>query len=276
MLDLPPNPDANGNGFDDSLEVSQGVSGVSEGEYETVLGGGVINATWFRAAGSKFGTCHLELVDDMFGDLGTYEHTFEVIEYTGTLVYAPGSNVVTGMLNVTNETDRLQGPVSFTKSVTEPYDELTLMSGNLTNSALQTLDYFSTAFDRDLLLETNYYGFIGFVDGDLNTSAPDYYIWTLSVDDLNDSDDDDIPDFSDDPSGVSLPRQPSLSLAVTATNFLLTISGDVGFLHHILESTNLAGGNWTTNLSVTLTNDPQVVSLPLSTVRAKFWRAMVP
>jgi len=69
-LDLPPHPDANGNGFDDSCEVSQAAGRTSQGEYPTALGGGTVTATWSRAAGSPTGTCTLHLVDPTYGDLG--------------------------------------------------------------------------------------------------------------------------------------------------------------------------------------------------------------
>jgi len=126
---------------------------------------------------------------------------------------------------------------------------------------------------RDTLLRTNYYGFVEFTDGDPNTGGYDYPLWQLSIDDLNDSDHDGIPDFSDDPATVVPPRRPRLALARGETNLLLTISGDVGRLHRILEATNLAAGNWLTNLSLTLTNDPQTVFLPLPTSGVRFWHA---
>ena len=274
-LDLPPDPDANGNGFDDSYEVSQAVSGASVGEYTTALGGGTVSASWSRGAGSRFGTCSLHLIDDTYGDLGVYHHTFEVLEYVGPLTYTPGANTVSGSVLLTNATGQLQGAVSFAKSVSDPYNQLTLAAGGWTNAALQTLVFPSRTFNRDQLLKTNYFGLIFFDDGDLNTGAADYQVWSLSIDDLNDSDHDGIPDFSDTPGGGG-PRQPLLTLTRGTTNFLLKISGDVGKLHHILGNTNLIGGNWQTNLSVTLTNDPQTVSLPLPTAKQTFWRAVVP
>ena len=272
-LNLPPDSDANGNGFDDSFEVSQAAGGTSQGHYTTVLGGGSVTATWSRGAGSKDGTCFLRLVDNTYGDLGIYRHTFEVLEYTGSLTYTPGSNVVSGSVNLTNAADQLLGPVSFVKSIANPHNLLTLQSASLTNAAQQMLTLFmATSFFRDTFLVTNYYGAVEFNDGDLNTAAEDYYSWELSIDDLNDSDHDGIPDFSDEPAAVA-PRRPLLSLARGTTNLLLTISGDVNRLHHILESTNFAAGNWKTNLSLTLTNDPQTVSLPLPPGGLKFWRA---
>lgn len=272
-LNLPPDPDANGNGFNDSFEVSQAAGGTSQGHYTTAIGGGTVTATWSRGAGSKDGTCLLHLVDNTYGDLGIYRHTFEVLEYIGSLIYTPGSNAVSGSLILTNAADQLQGPMSFVKSVANPHNDLMLQTAFLTNAAQQTFSLFDpTVFTRDANLRTNYYGAVDFNDGDLNTVAEDYYRWELSIDDPNDSDHDGIPDFSDDPSSVVPPRRPVLLLTATSTNLLLTISGDVGRLHRVLEATNLAVGNWLTNRSFTLTNDPQTVSLPLPPGAAKFWR----
>lgn len=274
-LDLPPNPDANGNGFDDSLEVSQAAGGTSEGEYITSIGGGSVTATWSRAAGSNVGTCWLHLVDDSFGDLGTFRHTFEVLEFTGQLAYTPGDNTVSTTLNLTNATDQLQGPLAFTKASANPYNNLTLQSGFLTNAAGQTLTlYRSSSFLRDATLLTNYYGAMEFNDGDPNTVAEDYFTWELSIDDLNDQDHDTIPDFSDKPAVTIPPRRPLLSLVRGETNLVLTISGDTGRQYHVLESSSPIAGNWSTNLSLTLTNDPQTLFLPLPSGGARFWRTV--
>lgn len=271
-LDLPPYADANGNGFDDSFEVSQAVSGSADGEYTTALGGGTVSVTWSRVAGSSAGTCLLRLVDGTYGDLGTFRHTYEVLEYTGSLTYTPGSNTVSGSVNLTNAADQLSGPLSFRKSTGNPHNDLTLQTAFLTNAAQQTLSLFDIPdFTRDLSLRTNYYGLVEFNDGDFNTAEDDYYSWELSIDDLNDSDHDGIPDFSDEPQTAS-PSPPLLSLTASSTNLLLTVSGDVGRLHRVLETTNLLTGNWLTNLSFTLSNNPQAVSLPLPPGAVKFWR----
>jgi hypothetical protein len=93
----------------------------------------------------------------------------------------------------------------------------------------------------------------------------------LSIDDPNDSNHNGIPDFSDDPS-AALPRAPKLDLAQTATNILLTIHGDVGRVHEIQQLSDLASNNWQTAVSVTLSKDPQTVSLPAPASQTMFWR----
>jgi len=53
-------------------------------------------------------------------------------------------------------------------------------------------------------------------------------------------------------------------LAITSTNFLVTIHGDIGHPHQVQESLVLPATNWQTVASVTLTNDPQNISLRCS------------
>ncbi len=272
-LDVPQIPDANTNGFDDNFEVRQAVTGTSYGEYTTGLGGGTITATWTRPAGSKDGTCRLHLVDDVQGNLGFYWHAFELLELKGPFTYTPGSNTVPASVNLTNATRQLEGPASFTKSAANPSNQLTLAAGTWTNAAQQSFTHPGGSFYRYAPWPTNYFGNLNFDDGEPATGGADYRRWVLSIDDLNDSDHDGIPDFSDDPVWVA-PRRPALSLAFGNTNLLLTLSGDVNRLHHILESTNLFTGYWKTKLSLTLTNDPQTVSLPLPAGRVQFWRAL--
>lgn len=272
---LPPFTDANGNGFDDFFEVSQAVGlSMTAGSYTTYVSDGTIAAQWSRGADSKNGICVLSLDDNDFGWLGDFVHTFEVLEYTGPLAYTPGSSNVTASLTLTqtgNPANTLQGPALFSKTVPGNFDHLVLRAGDWTNAAAQTLSFLEDELFRDLSLLTNYYGYVELADGDPNTSGYDYPLWQLSIDDVNDADADTIPDFSDTPSSSS-PRHPTLSLARGTTNLLLTISGDVGRLHRVLETTNLAAGNWLTNRSFTLTNDPQTVSLPLAPGGVKFWR----
>ena len=136
---------------------------------------------------------------------------------------------------------------------------------------MQTITFTNDLFLRDASWPTNYGGYFDFEDWDPNTSDPDYVTWGFSIDDTNDFNHNGVPDFSDDPQGA-LPRRPVLSLTLTSTNFLLTIHGDVGHLHQVQETLVLPATNWQTVASVTLTNDPQNVSLPLSASRTRLWR----
>ena len=273
-LNLPPFADVNNDGFDDFYESSVAVAGTSTGFFSSVIGQGTVRASWSRRAGSASGTCVLSFKNASGGALGDYTHTFELIEYTGPLVYTPGTNRVTGAVNLTrtgDDTSEWTGPIEFIKAATNRFDELILQHGAWTNAFSQTVNFSNDidSFLRDLTLTTNYYGFLDFDDGDPNTSDPDYFTWILSIDDSNDADGDGIPDFSDDPGPT---EEPVLFLAPTSANLSLTISGVVGRMHEVQQSSSLSHTNWNTVLTVTLTNTSQTVSLPLPADAASFWR----
>jgi hypothetical protein len=273
-LSVPSGGDANGNGFADFFEVAQGISANSSGSYSIPgIGSGSATASWSRSAGSRTGTCALTFHNSSFGNL-VFIAVFDVLEYTGQLTYTPGSNTVSGTMELTQTGDSsitLQAPLEFIKVSTNRFNKLTLQASAWTNASLQTLNSFQSVCTRDVIWPTNYFGNLTFDDGDPNTGAADYYAWVLSIDDMNDADHDGIPDLSDDPF-ISLARRPVLTLARGATNCWLTIAGDINHLHEIQESTNLVSTNWVTVMSFTLTNDPQTVSLPLPTAGSKFLR----
>jgi hypothetical protein len=277
-INLPPAVDANGNGFDDFFEVSQGVQAASTGQYTTPIGGGTVSASWSRAVGSKDGLCMLDLVDSTFGDLGTFRNNFELIEYTGPLVYTPGATNVNGTVNLIHtqdpNTNMLQGPVQFVKSATNRFNLLILQVGTWTNNNQQTLTFQSEQIQRDAQWPTNYYGYVQFGDGDPTTPESDYVLWGISIDDTNDVNHNGIPDFSDDPQANSLPHQPTLFMQLNQSNLLLTIHGDIGHLHQVQEVNSLTLTNWELVVSVTLTNNPQVVTLPVPAGSNAFWRVV--
>ena len=84
-----------------------------------------------------------------------------------------------------------------------------------------------------------------------------------------------IVDFSDDPVAITPPRRPRLTLTRGETNLWLAISDDPGRVHRIEEATNLTSPAWQPVMSVALTNDPQLVSLPSPTGQARFWRVLL-
>ncbi len=277
-LNVPAFADSNNNGFPDFFEVSQAASGVSTGVYSSApVDSGTVQATWNRAAGSKEGSCVLGLTSRTFGSLGDFSLTFELLEYTGTLNYTPTATNVSGSLNLTNSGDssiKLAGSFSFLKSATNRFNDLELQPGVWTNSAGQSLSYTNDVFERDATMTTNYFGFVDFDDGDPNTPNPDYFTWILSVDDPNDSNRNGIPDFSDDP-GHGDPL-PSLSLSLGSTNLLLSIHPGLGTGYEIQRINSLNDTNWTTVLSLNVTNDPQIVPLPFPTSALSFWRLREP
>src|SRR5438093_779733 len=152
-LNVPAFTDSNTNGFPDFFEVSQAISGVSTGLYSSSpVDSGTIRATWNRSAGSKDGTCLLSLTSKTFGPLGDFTHTFELLEYAGTLNYTPTATNVSGTLDLTKSGDsssKLPGPFSFLKSATNRFNALDLQPGVWTNSAGQSLSYTNDFFQRD-------------------------------------------------------------------------------------------------------------------------------
>ncbi len=272
-LNVPNLPDANGNTYPDFFEVSQPVNGTTNGIYSIPgLSNGTraVSASRGRSAGSHLGTCILTFYDTIYGNL-QFSPTFELIEYTGPLTYTPGSNVVSGVASLTqtgNSANQMQGPVQFVKVFTNRFNLSILQPGAWTNNANQTITFTNDLYERLPAWPTNYGGDFEFDDWDPNTADPDYLIWGLSIDDTNDFNHNGIPDFSDNPPA----RRPSLSLKLNSTNLLITIHGDVGHPHQIQESLALPATNWQTVASVTLTNDPQLVSVALPATRVKYWR----
>jgi hypothetical protein len=201
---------------------------------------------------------------------------FEILEYKGPIAYTSGTNKVSATLSLARTgapSSFMKGAAQFVKTPADRFNELTLQTGIWTNEAQQAVSYVQNLLSRVETWPTNYYGYLEFDDdSNTNTFYP-YGIWMLSIDDLNDSNHNGIPDFSDDPGSSHLPRQPRLELLQTNTNLLLTLRGDVGYTHEVQQLTALASGNWQTTTSVVLTNDPQVVSLPRPSTATTFWRA---
>jgi hypothetical protein len=277
-VDIAPAADDNNNRFPDFFDISMPVSYVWMYAEVDIYGYGnlfSVPVTWTRAAGSRTGTCSIAM-GDVDSYWGTFNHTFEILDYTGTLTYTPGSNVVTGTINMTqtgNPSVTVQGPIQFTKVSTDPYNQLTNQPGSWTGALLSTVHSFTNHwFSRDVAFPTNYAGFIEFSDGDPTTFKP-YATWVLSITDTNDTNRNGIPDFSDDPVVVPPARRPSLSLARGSGNLLLTIAGDVGHVHPIQETPSLSSPSWNTVQTVTLSSDPQTVTLALPT-STKFWRVV--
>jgi hypothetical protein len=274
-LNVPNTGDADGDGFNDFFEVSRPVSATSSGSYSiSDLGhSGTVQANWTRDADSHLGTCVLTL-----NTFDVFTLMFEVMEYTGPLTYTPGATTVNCSLSLA-QTDyswfQMGGSAQFVKVATDRFNQLTLQQGTWTNESLQTLTFDYDAYYRDTILLTNYYGYLDFYDPANPSAYYPYGTWMLSIDDTNDVNHNGIPDFSDDPPSV-LPSRPSVTLRPTATNIWLTIRGDIGHVHQVQQSLALPSSrtatNWQTVLSVTLTNSPQDVSLPLPSAATRFWQ----
>lgn len=267
-LDLP-TADANGNGTPDFFEVSQGISAASSGTYAVIWGPGYGQLTfqWTRAAGSPQGSCLLTMIDPILGQMGPFTHAFELTGYTGEMVYSPGSNSVTGTISFERDgpaSDVLEGAISLVKVPTNRFNLLTLAGGNWTHQT-DVFTFGDCQLTRDPVRPTIY-------SGTLQNVVGAYGSWKWSIVDTNDANGNGIPDFSDDVAVVAPPRRPVLSLSSAQTHLLLRVSGDVGHTHLVQEAASPNSTTWTTVQSLTLTNDPQVLTLPLPASSPTFWR----
>jgi len=265
-----PATDANGNGIPDFFEVGQAVSIETSGTYAIIWGPGYGQLTfqWTRAAGSRFGSCLLTMTDSILGQMGPFSHTFELVEpLAGTLTYTAGSNSVTGTISLAQAgqaSGPLTGPVAALKSETNRFNLLTLASANWTNQT-EVFAFGDCQLTRDLGHPTVYRGL-------LQNPGASYRSWKLTIVDTNDANANGIPDFSDDPVPDTPPRRPGLSLSNAQTHLVLRIGGDVGRPHLVQAAASPNATNWTTVQSLTLTNDPQNVTLPLPIASPTFWR----
>ena len=274
-IGLPVDVDANGNRFPDFFEVSRATSVTTSGSFSywdpyTGAGSGSISGQWTRSAGQKAGTYAMTLFDYELGDWwGTMRGTFEILEYTGTITYTPATNSVSATVTLAQtgaSANTFQGPIQFVKDPADWANTLTNLPGSWLNGSAQTCVFTNEYFFRNPSYPTNYAGYIVFDDdGDEYYTAYGYAIWVLSINDTHDTDGDGIPDFSDIPSATAPPRRPTISLARTSTNLLFTIHGDINHLHEIQQVPVITSSNWQPVVSVTLTNDPQVVPVAFPT-----------
>lgn len=269
-FDVPLSGDADQNGTADFFEVTQEVSAGSTGTYPVIWPPyvGQLEFQWTRAAGSRQGTCLLYMNDPVLGRMGPYTHAFELISYAGDLNYTRGSNHVAGTIQLTQTGGGLlAGPISFTRSwegaATNRFNRLTASSLTWTNEA-ETFSFAECELKRDLSHPNTY-------RAALQNPGGSFASWQLSLVDANDANGNGIPDLSDD-LVVAPPRRPVLALSRMPTHLLLSVSGDIGRHHVIQAATNPNAPDWTNVQSLSLTNDPHQVILPLPPSSPTFWR----
>jgi len=161
--------------------------------------------------------------------------------------------------------------VTLVRSANDLFNDMMLLPGTLTNAAVQPFPYATEDIKRDQNLKTNYFGYLDFKDGDPSTSTPDFLTWVFSIYDPNDANGNGIPDLSDNP-GPSAGGQAILALSRSANQLLLSITATAGKSYSIEEATALGQTNWLKSTTITLTNSPQVVALPLPITPVRFWR----
>ena len=269
---LPSFADNDGDGFEDFYQISQAVHATTFGTYETAVSTGTVTATWNRGEQSKDGNCVLNLKDSIYGRLGGFSHSFELLEYTGPLLYSAGKTTVSNRFELSqtgSPQQQLRGRFVLTKNPSDRYNDLQLPAGTWTNSAWGDLRVLETIVKREPPWATNYYGYLEFEDGDPRTAAPDFLYWTISIDDLNDANNNGIPDFSDDPSI----RPPRLAIAIEGATLKLQIEGEKGHTYLMQESSTLSIGPWKDVSRLTLTNDSQSISMTIPQ-GIRFWRAI--
>ena len=271
--------DVNGNGLTDFCEIGRGNNNVSTtgvvaifddaGEHD-----GSVEAVWNRVAGMTTGTISLHLqVSDLGIDLGT-TNVFEIYQYLGTLSYTP---TTTGVL-ATVQVDRLGGNGSlrgpFPLVRTDIFD-LDYPAGTWTNSDNARLNFISsTDLGVNLAkgaLPTYYNGLIDFAEG-MPALGPDsgYETWYLDLFDLNDANHNKIPDLAEPPIDLA---PPSLALALGPTNLNLFLGAHLGQTVYIDLSPTLERKNWSTLLTIPVTNAIQRLALPFPKTERAFFRA---
>ncbi len=280
VIDLPDDEDSDENGIPDFHEVSRGVAAQSGGGvWQSPITGGELVAVWNRAPGEHRGTVVIQLVSDDFGALPEFTHSFEIIEYAGTLTYEPGTSQVRATLRVERAGDGtsiLAGPLELTRDPEFPLDVLLIGESTLTNALGQLVPVSIGEMGRDPGAGGLYFGGLALEDGDPATPEIDYELFNLVVTDPNDADGDGIPDLTDEPGDSPPPGRPTLSIAVRGDEVELTVEGDPG-VTFILESTDrISGGEWTSEFEIALEGPSAAVSIPRPQGGPRFWRLRWP
>jgi hypothetical protein len=198
--------------------------------------------------------------------MGPFTHPFELVGYSGVLSYAARPEDVAGTLTLSKDGDPatiLAGTVVLTRIPTNRFNLLTLSSGQWTNQT-DVFEFGECELQRDAAQPAVYHG-------TLKNPGGTYRQWLFSLVDTNDANRNGIPDLSDDVA-VAPPRRPLLLLTRSASELRLRVGGEVGRTHLVQKASSPNTTNWTTIQTLTLTNDPQVVTMPLPGDSPAFWR----
>ncbi len=255
-LQTPLGGDTNVNGIIDFLEVDRAIATTTTtGEIEIDDGvdfsRGTVTATWQRPANSTTGTVQLKvnLPDFGFQNL-TFDHTFEVFQYRGTLTYSRSGTNVTAAINL----PRVGAPGSFVGNlpVTRVSNvELNRAPVSWTGPGGQTFDVLGTDDVEGVPLPIShiigrfYGGLVIFADGDPTTPFPDEYdFFDLLIEDLNDADGNGLPDLTDDLTPA--PARPTLAASITAGVLQVEITGTPGARFVVESASTLPATSWNT------------------------------
>lgn len=276
LLEIPPG-DNDGNGVPDFFEVRRAVQWQGNGVYQLAgYGSGAVEARWTRNAGDPVGTCVLNLKVNPFQSLAVFTHTFELLEYRGTLSYTNRAGGIEGHVEL-GRTGRPEvhwtGPVRLLRSPETPTETLILFPGAWTNELDQLLWYPTNHLFRDPRAATNYAGYFDFEDGEPATPEPDYLAWIWTVTDPNDLDRDGIPDLSDDPG--SAPDTLRLWIRKVGDELELGVAGAPPGRCQVFETATLENPFWQPVLTVPLTNASQAVMRVRPGASSRFWRVQL-
>ena len=280
-----PNPgDANLNFLTDFFEVDRAVSGQTQG---TVALGGksqAVTAVWQRAAGETTGTVTLSFPAFpalLIGEL-TFTHTFEILQYQGTLTYTPpasdGSIAATVNLKRVGAEGSFEGPFPLKLAADGTIERL---ATEWTNSLEESFELLGSKDIEDVdlslvrvPLRKQYAGSFFFLDG--IPSTPDFQdefdLWDVFIDDPNDVDGDGLADLGDAPAGAP----PVARLAWINNTLQVGIEAPAGTRVQIQQRASLSEGDWATTQSFSLGSANETIAVPVPEDGASFWRVVVP
>ncbi len=279
-LTVPDPGESNLNGVFDFFEVDVAVTGAkSEGEVywgESIDPVGTLDMTWDRAAGSCKGVCKLRLrVLDFSVDM-TFEHTFEILDYRGTLNYEVDGEDILGTVALSRQGTEgsMAGPFNLHR--VDPF-ELTYDSAAWTNEKGATTRWYSSFAPYLRLymgaLGTNYYATIATADGMPDTpETGEYMIYEIHIFDANDADGDGFADIADEPPP---PKPPGLLIRQEGKTLKLQITAKAGRTVYIEQAATLPFKECTTLPSIVLTSDVHEIELTSPASSPTFWRARV-
>jgi hypothetical protein len=270
-FDLPLGADANGRAGPDLFEVAQAITATTAGIYRIDWGPGYgnLHLTWNRAAGMGIGSCRLEMDDPLLGPIGPFDHSFEVLEYSGVLAYTPQTDSIGGTLQAGNPqtpSEVLEGTLTLRRDANDRFNRLLALPGTWISQDL-SFDFAEFPLTRAASEPTVYRGIVPSASGTRSS-------WRISITDTNDANQNGIPDLSDDPANLPPPRRPVLSLEWTSNELSLRLTGDTGRTHQLQEASRPDAITWGTVRIFTLQRDPETITLPMPTNSPTFWRVV--
>lgn len=205
-LDVPPVVDSNSDGLPDFFDPDLAQASVTtSGVYEDFYFGdtGSVSAVWSRPAGQAAGTCVLTVASSptALPEDVTFDATFEIVTYTGTLAYDRLDDTSQGTLDLEVSPSAgmdvdsvLTGPMNFARTSD---DILDIDDGTLTGDSSQDRPFMATYADR------HGDAFLGTLEMDWVTGKAGYYSWAVRIGNNGDQDQDGVPDLSDGDSGFT-------------------------------------------------------------------------